>query len=198
MYENLDKKKKDGTKLLYDNDWYKNEKFFTEERTELRWKLVSKDLIPNSTSKNYLEQTGILADYVVGLYGTEEMPKDVKEALGEWIALKNNKKEFKKLQDNTVSSDEAEWKSAADTLEKLKLTQMFRESFIEWFYRTALTERTTGERLLPNTYSWTKSRASSGDFVRAGDFYDGGGDVYRSRPRYSNSNLGCAFSAVKL
>ena len=49
----FENKKKDGTKLLNDIGWYKNEKFFTEERTELQWKIVSRDLIPNSTSKDY-------------------------------------------------------------------------------------------------------------------------------------------------
>ena len=196
--EILQDKKKDATKFLDDTDWYKNEKFFTQEGTELRWKLVSKDLIPDSTRKNYLEQTGVLADYVVGLYGNEEMPKDVKEALGEWIALKSNKQEFRKLQDDSMSSDDPKWKSAADTLEKLKLTQMFRESFIEWFYRTVLTERATGERLLPNTYSLTKSRTSFGYVVFAGDFGAVGGRVLTGGPGVSYSYVGCAFSAAKL
>ena len=112
--------------------------------------------------------------------------------------LKKSTKKFAELKKFVESNDEAEWKSAADTLEKLKLTQMFRESFIEWFYRTALTERATGERLLPNTYSWTKSRTSDGDFVLAGSFDDDGGFVYRWRPGDSDSSLGCAFSAAKL
>ena len=47
-------------------------------------------------------------------------------------------------------------------------------------------------------YSWTSSRTSRGDFVRAGNFDDDGGDVSRLRPGYSNSNLGCAFFAVAL
>ena len=195
----LKNKKKDGTKLLASVDWYKDEKFFTQERTKLEWKLVSKDLIPNSTSKNYLEQTAVLADYVRGLYDDRsKMPDEVRTALDEWDFLENNAVKFSELQKNTVSSTVAEWKSAALTLESLKLTQLFRESFSEWIYRTALTERATGERLLPNTYSWTKSRPSVGDFVLAGYFDDDGGNVDRRRPRISDSSIGCAFSAGKL
>ena len=199
--EKFQNKKNDGTKLLFDTDWYKNEKFFTQERTELRWKLVSKDLISNSTDKNYLDQTDVLYEHVRAIYGfadINKIPKEVIEALEEWDDLKKNTKKFDELKKFVESSDEAEWKSAADTLEKLKLTQMFRESFIEWFYRTALTERATGERLLPNTYSWTKSRASGGFFVSAGDFDDDGGSVNGRRPRDSGSSIGCAFSAAKL
>ena len=195
----LQNKKKDGTKLLYDVDWYKNEEFFTRDSSELQWKIVSKDLIPNSTSKNYLEQTSILADCVRNMYDDDsKAPSEVKDALLEWNRLKHDPQKFTELQKNVVSSDEVEWKSAADTLEKLKLTQMFRESFIEWFYRTALTERATGERLLPNKYSWTKSRASFGYFVRAGYFGGGGGNVFGWGPGVSYSNIGCAFSAAKL
>jgi hypothetical protein len=192
-------KKKDGTKLLHSIDWYKDEKFFTQERTKLEWKLVSKDLIPNSTSKNYLEQTSLLADYVRNMYDNDsQASSEVKDALLEWNRLKHDSQKFDELQKNTVSQTEAEWKSAADTLESLKLTQLFRESFGEWLYRTALTERATGERLLPNTYSWTKSRTSGGEFVIAGGFGDDGGHVDRCRPRDSRSDIGCAFSAVKL
>ena len=192
-------KKKDGTKLLFDTDWYKNEKFFNQEGTELRWKLVSKELIPDSTGKNYLEQTAVLVNYVRGLYDDpNKIPLEVNTAITEWDDLQNDYSRFEMLQRNVVSSDEAEWKSAADTLEKLKFTQMFRESFIEWFYRTALTERTTGERLLLGKYSWTKSRTSGSDFVYAGYFDDGGGVVTGLRPRRSASRIGCAFSAAKL
>ena len=199
LYEMLENKKKDGTKLLASVDWYKDEKFFTQEGTKLEWKLVSKDLIPDSTSKNYLEQTVVLADYVRGLYDDRsKMPDEVRTALDEWDFLKNNAVKFAELQKNTVSQTEAEWKSAADTLESLKLTQLFRESFSEWIYRTALAEHATGERLLPNTYSWTKSRTSGGSFVGAGYFGDGGGIVYGWGPLNSNSLIGCTFSAGKL
>jgi len=201
LYEYLDKKKKDGTKLLYDTDWYKNETFFKRNGPEVKWKLVSKELIPNSTSKNYLEQTDVLCEYVKNTYDIEdidEIPIEVMEAMHEWDDLKRDTKKFEELKRFTKSDNEAEWKSASDTLEKLKLTQMFRESFIEWFYRTALTERATGERLLPNKYSWTKSRGSHGSLVDAGDFDGDGGFVNGWRPRNLDSNVGCAFSAEKL
>jgi MoxR-like ATPase len=197
----LQNKKKDGTKLLYDVDWYKDEKFFKSEDSKLEWKIVSKDLIPDSTSKNYLEQTDVLYSHVNNLYKENfniKMPDDVKDALEEYFDLKRDGKKFDELKRFTESSDESEWKSAADTLEKLKITQMFRESFIEWFYRTALTERATGERLLPNTYSWTKTPASYGSFVYAGSFGDDGGSVDGRRPGDSRSDVGCAFSAAKL
>lgn len=190
----LQNKKKDDTKLLHNTDWYKNEKFFTQEGTELRWKLVSKDLIPNATGKNYLEQTEVLCEYVKNMYEVEDIdniPNEVMEAMHEWDALSRDTAKFEELKRLIESNDEVEWKSAADTLEKLKLTQMFRESFIEWFYRTALTERATGERLLPSTYSWTKSRASLGCFVYAGNFDDDGGVVNRWGPGSSRSGRVC-------
>ena len=197
----LQNMKKDGTKLLNDISWYKDEKFFTKDSSELRWKIVTKELIPNSTNKNYLEQTDVLYDYVKNMYDVkdiDEIPSEVMEAVHEWDDLKNDAQKFAELKRLVESDDETEWKLGASTLESLKLTQMFRESFIEWLYRTALTERATGERLLPNKYSWTKSRSSIGIFVVAGLFDDDGGDVSRIRPRRSSSDIGCAFSAAKL
>lgn len=196
LYNHLDTKKKDGTKLLLSTDWYKNEKFFTQDPSPLGWKLVAKELIPDSTSKNYLQQTELLADHVRSLYDDEDtMPEEVREALTEWNDLKNNPEKFTELQENTLSQTDTEWKSAAQTLSSLKLTQLFRESFIEWFYRTALTERITDEKLLPHTYSWTKALSSDGSLVFAGPFVGDGAYVGRDGPGYSDSGIGCAFSA---
>lgn len=121
-------------------------------------------------------------------------PKEVRDALTEWDNLKKDTGKFAKLQTGTVSSTEAEWKSAANTLESLQITQMFRESFIEWFHRTVLNERVNGERLLPNTYSWTKSRGSDGSFVGSGFFVGGGGLVGRAQAGVSRIRISAVLS----
>ena len=195
LYEYLGKKKEDGTPLLADIDWYKNEAFFTTEYPKLGWKLVSKDLIPNSMRKNYLDQTKVLADYAEALYpDADAIPADIKSAIAQARVFEADSGFRRKVE----SSDASVWKDAAKELADLPLNQMFRETFIEWFYRTALTEHATGDKLLPSTYSWTKSRSSGGALVGAGRFGGDGGGVSGWGPRGSGSGVGCAFSAEKL
>ena len=177
----LNNQKKDNTKLLSNIDWYKSEPFYISEQPKLCWKLVSREVIPDSTSKNYLEQTQILAKYIESLYtNKDDIPEDIQQALEELTTL---------LQDqsfiNEVSStDESIWKPIAERLSNLKLTQLFRESFIEWLYRTALTNHLTGEKLLENMYSWTKSLSSGRGLVASGAFDADGAYVLGLRPDY--------------
>src|SRR3989338_3538866 len=52
-----------GTKLLYDaseTSWYHNEPFAKEKGTA-HWALIRKTIVPDSTSKTYEEQLGLLA-----------------------------------------------------------------------------------------------------------------------------------------
>ncbi|PIS41015.1 MAG: hypothetical protein COT26_00320 [Candidatus Kerfeldbacteria bacterium CG08_land_8_20_14_0_20_43_14] len=48
--------------------WYNGEKFAKKEKVALRWYLIRKDIIQNSTGKTYQGQTALLAD-------TEEIPR---------------------------------------------------------------------------------------------------------------------------
>jgi len=59
-----------GEKLFYsDKDaWYNGEEFARDEKVGLRWYLVRKDIIKDSTSKTFQEQTTLLPD-------TEETPR---------------------------------------------------------------------------------------------------------------------------
>ena len=58
-----------GTELLYDaskSSWYHNEPF-AKERGTAHWALIRKTIVPDSTSKTYEEQLGLLA-------GEEDVP----------------------------------------------------------------------------------------------------------------------------
>ena len=66
MMESKMDKDKEG-KLFYDQDWYINEPFFKEISVKTEWKLVGKNFVPNSTGKNYIEQTKVLRDYLLNL-----------------------------------------------------------------------------------------------------------------------------------
>jgi hypothetical protein len=51
-----------------DNDWYKKYAFARADKVKLRWYLMRKDIVPNSTSKTITEQTIMLSRY-------EEVPR---------------------------------------------------------------------------------------------------------------------------
>ncbi|MCD6149359.1 hypothetical protein J7J13_01060 [bacterium] len=128
--EILKGKVSDGSKLLYSDDgkgeiksdaWYKSEDFIKDETPRLSWALVSKEVIPNSTGKNYLQQTEEMLNYLKNqvfsarggsaLGGKGEIPVIYQEAIDEF---EKEKGEIEKL----MFSD---WKEAAEKLSNLKI-----------------------------------------------------------------------------
>ncbi len=187
-------KTSDGGKILYRNDntgkiksdtWHKDEAFFTAETPSLGWALVSKEVIPNSTDKNYLEQTEIIANYLkTKVCKDQVMSEEYKGAINEFKQAKEGIKEL-------MSSD---WQAAAKKLALLKINQLFRQTSSEVLYDMLLRKEKIGEYLLSHHWTWTKSRASGGDLVLVGAFDLGGVFVNRNTPDYSLSHLGVAFS----
>jgi len=66
----LDIRGKVPRELFYSHDdaWYNGEKFAKKEKVQLRWYLIRRDIIKNSTSKTYQDQVALLPD-------TEESPR---------------------------------------------------------------------------------------------------------------------------
>lgn len=183
----LESKTSDGGKLLYDTDWYKDEDF-ANEGPQVGWKLTSKEVIPNSTSKNYLQQTETLIEYltqeVFKGFALDEIPKEYQDAITEF---NGKKKEIEGL----ISSD---WKKAAEELANLKITGLTRETPAEVMYRLALTEKTSKSRPLESTYTWTAMRESDGYLVFLGRFDSKGTRVSRWGSDFTYSDVGVCFS----
>ncbi len=192
--EILKGKVSDGSKLLYADDgtgkiksdsWYKDEDFPKTDKPKLAWALVSKEVIPNSTSKNYLQQTEGLADYLKNqVFKGEEMPSEYQESIDEF---EKEKGEIEKL----MSSD---WQKAAEKLSSLKINQLTRQNPAEVLYDIAIYFQNKGERILEKIYTWTARRDSDGGLVVAGGFDSGGVYVRGRRPGGSRDDLGVAFS----
>ena len=185
--EALGEKTKDDGKVYLDTDWYKNEKFFTDdaEVIETRWALVSKEVVDNSTDKNYLEQTDLLVDYLKDqLFKDAEIPEEFQGAIDEFTAKRSEI-------ETTMESD---WQKAAEQLAALKLNQIARRTPAEVAYDLMLHFQNTGERLLPDKYDWTNRRHSDGYLVRVGSFKSDGVNVDGCRPVTSYPFLGVVFS----
>ena len=189
VHQMLDGKIKDEAKVLDERDWYKGEEFYTGEKPEATWALVSKEVVPGSTSKNYLEQTQILVDYIKNeVFRGKVIPVEYEEALEEFESEKAGIAAIVK------SGTESEWKEASRRLEELDINRMTRQSPAEALYDLIAYYQRTGERLLKDKWTWTKRRDSDGGLVCVGRFDSDGVGVDGSRPGDSDSNLGVSFS----
>ena len=181
----------DDGKLLYDTSWYKAGVLFTTDPivTKPTWMLIGRDVIPNSTNLNYLEQTQALADYLVDVfYEDEEVPALYREAVDEFTGQK----------DELAALMNSDWKAAAQRLSALKLNQLFRPTPGQLTYLIALYQGVNKERLFENVYHWSPSRSSSGSLVAVGYADRRGAGVHVSGPGSSISYVGVVFSCSGL
>lgn len=158
-------------KVFWDTDWYEKEEFFTGDSPKLSWALTSKEVIPNSTDKNYLQQTEEIIVYLKEqVFRGEAIPKEYKDAITEFT---DQKERIEKL-------IEDDWKEAAKLLEGLQINQLIRQSPVEFMYDILAYFRNNKERLFEdNIYTWTRRRASDGKLVLVGAF--GSDGVFVSR-----------------
>ena len=181
-------KAKDGKKLLYDTGWYKNEDFFKNEKPRTGWRLTSKDVLPDSTSKNYLQQTDLLITHLTtSTYKDRPLPQEYADAFSEYAT--------KKDQIQTLMTGD-KWKDASKMLSELKITQLLRETPVEAILRLVLNSYAKDHKPLPSTYTWTSRRASGGNLVLVGSIDYDGAIVYNFDPSYTNGILGVCLSRM--
>lgn len=170
--------------ILYNTDWYKDEKFFTEETPRMEWALTSKEVIPSSPDKNYLEQTETIINYLNQVFPGGALPPKYQEAVQEFTSQKS---EIERLMS-------ADWQEAAARLETLKINQLTRQTPVEALYDLLIYQQNNEKRLMENMYSWTKCRSSEGKFVIVGSFEPDGAYVNASGPDGRFGGLGASFS----
>ena len=186
-------------KLLYTSDEYKNWKErtgadFGQKAPRAGWTLVSKELLPQSTSKNYAQQTELMVAYLKDtVFKDMEIPEEYEEAFQEWEQVKQTDKNIQELLRNP-DNPKYDWQQAAKELAELKITQLTRQSIQETIYDLALYYDKNGKRLLPNVYTWSNSRSTGGNLVHLGDFDAKGVNGYRWTPDNRYGNLGVLLS----
>lgn len=149
------------------------------------WALVSKDLLPDSTSKNYIEQTEVIIKALEEkAFKDLEMPEEYAEAI----------KEFNEQKERLTRLMRKDWAAAAKDLSELKINQLTRQSIQEIIYDLAMHHDTHGKRLLPNSYTWSNSCSSAGGLVRPGFFGAAGVNVARRVPGSHDDYLGVSLS----
>ena len=176
-----------GNLLNTSDNWKKwlGQDLFTKETPRKGWSLVSKDLLPESTNKNYLEQTEIIiATLKNEVFKDKEMPKEYIEAIADFESKKVG---LTKLIDK-------DWKKAAKELSGLDITKLTRQTFSEVIYDLAIYHSINNKRLLPNKYTSSASLDPDGGVVDLGGFDAGGvyGDGWF--PGRRCGGLGVSFS----
>src|SRR3989339_1074582 len=113
-------KEKKGGLLNTAEGWRDNvtgSKDFSEVAPRAGWALVSKDLLPDSTSKNYIEQTEVIIKALKdAAFKDMELPEEYAEAIAEF---ESQKERLTRL----MSED---WMEAAKQLSELKINQLTR------------------------------------------------------------------------
>ena len=186
-------------KLLYTDNKYKNWKErtgadFSQKSPHTGWAFVSKELLPQSTSKNYAQQTELMVAYLKdNVFKDMEIPEEYEEAFQEWEQAKQTDKNIQELLHNP-DNPKYDWQQAAKELAELKITQLARQSIQETIYDLALYCDTNGKRLLPNVYAWSNSRSTGGELVYLGGFDAKGVYGYGWTPDSRNGYLGVLLS----
>ena len=164
---------------LKDNTWYKAEDFYLKEKPNFAWALVSKEIIPDSTDKNYLEQTKEAVKYLEDeAFKGRPLPEEYREAIAEFRSLKDDEKRDKKKYEPKIS----------------KLNKLIRQSPAENLYDIMIYYQNNGERLLEKKWARTYASATDGGRVYVGDFDADGVRVYSFSDNYSVPRLGVVFS----
>ena len=190
MTEVMAKRWKDEGKgdLLSTADGWKSwigEDRFTTESPRTGWALVSKDVLPESLSKNYIEQTEvIIATLKSDVFKDMDIPEEYTKAIAEFESRKAKLTEL-------VGED---WKKAAKELTELKISQMTRQTFPETIYDLAVYYDVNNERLLSEKRTWSASLDPGGGLVSLGEFDADGvyGDGWS--PGARNGYLGVSLS----
>ena len=148
------------------------------------WALVSKDLLPDSTNKNYIAQTEVIIKALKdAAFKDMELPKEYAEAIAEYESQKERLTRM-------MSED---WMEAAKQLSELKINQLTRQSIQETIYDLVLYYDTYGKRLLPNKYTWSNSLSSDGGLAALGSF-DAFGVSGGWGPGLRDGNVGVSLS----
>ncbi|HOX96948.1 MAG TPA: AAA family ATPase [bacterium] len=157
----------DEGKLLY-GDWSEAEEFFTKHSLETEWKLVGGNLLKNSTSKTYVEQTKVLRDYLKGIKALTE--EEEAECSDENLAR--------------IADD-------AKKLAGLEINQKHRRSPGEVLYDWFLHFKKFKDRdYLEKNYDWTNIVSSGGGLVDLGALDSFGARVSGYYPGLHAANLG--------
>lgn len=140
-------KTRGGGPMFRDQNWYAKKDFFTNERPRTGWRLTSKEVIPGSYNKYYLEETeGLIEHLSEKVFADKKMPKEYEEAISEFH---NERPNISRLLRGGKQDEVVKMFSG------LKITRLTRELPVETMYRLILNDCVGNPNLLSST--WTRT-----------------------------------------
>ncbi len=159
--------------LHMDSSWAETDNVGAKDAPRLGWKLVTKDFIPDSTNKNYLEQTEKIIDFVKNkLYSGKEPSKRFADAIKDFEA---KKPELARLLSERKFGDFTQMLTAC------YINNLTRELPCEVVYRSLLEQKKIGS-VRPNKSVWTKGRSLGGNLTAVTAEFSNSEVILRSAP----------------
>ena len=177
--------KLEGDTFLKNSRFCEPEYFFSGSTPYAGWKLVSREVIPGSVGKDYVEQTQAIADYLRNeVYDGQELPGEYQKAVDEFEACRENLREL---------LNDGHWRDVTGKCLNLKLNRLFRPTPVEVIYNLMVCLIVNQERLLEDTYASTRERFSDGGIVVVGEWDTKGIGVYDVCATRSVDEIGVYF-----
>lgn len=149
-----------------------DENFYKAEVPLRGWKIVSRNIIAETVSKNYINQAAVLASFLKdSVY--EIMGKEYHKFYAKAIRrLKSQKQKFQKALDN-------DWQKPAEGLTELEFNQLFRETASEVIYRTLICNA-NHQKILCKNFVATKSHLNDGwiIYIKGMDGHNCSADIW--------------------
>lgn len=174
---------------------YGNEPYWVDDPIELKWALTSKEIIPDSTDKNYLEQTKQLARYLKNeVFKGTAMPIKYKDAIDEFKKYCNKNFKGKTALEIEVLIDGLDWRRYAEEISELSINQLTRQTPAEILYDIFIYNQNNSERILDKMYVSSKRRSIDGRLVRFGWADSVGAAANGHVPSYKSRGVGVVLS----
>lgn len=151
-------------KFLYSGNntdaWYKkqNENFYFTTQSRPGYYFSTKSGLEGSGNKNYLQQTEMLATWLLSNSHLSTNPELIIEAIDDF----NSKKE------SIAKTLKKDWQQAGSELTALPINQNFRENGVEFAVRMLSYRKAFGKYIFSGQYAWLNELASDSVVVSLG------------------------------
>ncbi|MBI4273053.1 hypothetical protein HY621_04350, partial [Candidatus Uhrbacteria bacterium] len=179
--------------FLFNEPWYKTDPLFTTQTPRLAWVFMATELLPDSTNKNYVDQTQTIAVHIRNLWQGSDarMPQQDRDDLREWDEYYRANFAAQTPEEITaLLNGETIWKKYAQELSNLGINQHNRGNLVEHLDHIAFMRQAADKKSLKTTYAWTATRSDDGFLVVVGNAEAVGAFLHRWEPGGSDGAIG--------
>ena len=184
-----------GFPLLHEfgKQHYFSNDFYIKEVPLPGWKLVSWDILPETTQKNYIDQTQVIVDYYRETFFAGRVIPPLYQAAIDEFSYKKKTIEMMMVSGRLINRD-----IGRQETQRLEVTHRMREKAVDIVYRLAFGMQKGDVVPLHLTRSWSSSIDADGMFVCVGDpDFQGAGMSSRYMDINVVHDIGCTFAMMR-